>query len=66
MEKIHLRNAAIAALPERFVEAAKNFNREFFPKERFIFTETPPVQRGPKKQVEKKFRRIGNKWEYVL
>lgn len=61
MEKIQLRDAAIAALPERFVAAAKGFNREMFPKERLVFTETPPVKRAPKKKVEKKARRIGNK-----
>lgn len=61
MEKIRLRDAAIAALPDRFVAAAKGFNRELFPKERLMFTETPPVKRAPKKKVEKKFRRIGTK-----
>ena len=61
MEKIRLRDAAIAALPDRFVAAAKRFNRELFPKERLMFTETPPVKRAPKKKVEKKFRRIGTK-----
>ncbi len=61
MEKIRLRDAAIAALPDRFQVAAKRFNREMFPKERLMFTETPPVKRAPKKKVEKKLRRIGTK-----
>lgn len=63
--KLKLKQAAIAALPEGFLrDAALVEDTAFFPANRMMWTETPPVEDAAQQQVQAQGsakRRIGTK-----